>query len=306
MGLIKMDFEISKDNCLGYIYCPEMKNDVIIRSGIFKDYKSDTKDKNHIPSDIGILVDEGQFLIVSSDGKIEDFTSESGYYTFDKKSKPLMLNEKFDDLNNLELNNDINVSSARKFYFINTKEIKGDKFSTPMPISYKDNNLKINVDVKCYGRYTFKVTNPVNFYYSYGSNIDSDYVLDNNFKKQFLEKFLEILNQALSLVSTSNIPYNLLPKSSEDITNAVKSCLKQFYQSQGISVNNVLLSSVTPTVDSAIMIKAIEEDKLYSNSDIINDDSKESVKEVKMFCTNCGEKIIGDIKFCTNCGFQIN
>ena len=66
------------------------------------------------------------------------------------------------------------TAKQQAVFFFNTKEILDNKFGTPAPIPFQDwshpipnqmtNTLTpMRVEIKCFGKYTFKISNPAVF-----------------------------------------------------------------------------------------------------------------------------------------------
>lgn len=276
MGLIKAAVDAGRstlaDQWLEYIYCERMDDNVLMRKGTPKQGGSNTKGtENIITNGSKIIVGEDQFLIVVSDGKIVDFTAEPGGYTFDKGTEPSMfyggfgkgLIESFKKFGERFTTGGI-ASHDQRVYFVNTRYIKGNKFGTATPVPFRDSEFGMTVDIRCYGEYVMQVTDPIAFYHTYGGNIESDYVIDDEFKDQFLSDFLHALNPALAKVAAQRISYDMLPGAVTEISLAVKECLQQTWGDQGINVVRVSIASATPTDESANAIKAAQGDRLYA------------------------------------------
>lgn len=276
MGLIKATFSAGgstlADQWLEYIYCERMDDNVLMRRGIPKKGGSNTKgNENIITNGSKIVVGEDQFLIVVSDGKIVDFTAEAGYYTFDQGTEPSMfyggfgkgLIESFKKFGERFTTGGI-ASHDQRVYFVNTRYIKGNKFGTSTPIPFRDSEFGMTVDIRCYGEYVMQVTDPLAFYHTYGGNIESDYVIDDNFKDTFLVDFLQALQPALAKVALQKISYDMLPGAVNEISMAVKECLDSTWGTQGINVVRVSIASATPTEESANLIKSAQGDRLYA------------------------------------------
>lgn len=276
MGLIKAAVSAGRstlsDQWLEYIYCERMEDNVLMRKGVSKREGSNTKGTdNIITNGSKIVVGEDQFLIVVADGKIVDFTAEAGEYTFDKGTEPSMfyggfgkgLIESFKKFGERFTTGGI-APHDQRVYFVNTRLIKGNKFGTTTPIPFRDSEFGMTVDIRCYGEYVMKVTDPLAFYHSYGGNIENDYVIDDNFKDTFLADFLQALQPALAKVAMQKISYDMLPGAVTEISSAVKECLQDTWGSQGINVERVSIASATPTPESAEAIKSAQGDRLYA------------------------------------------
>ena len=276
MGLIKAAVSAAgstlADQWLEYIYCERMDDNVLMRKGVSKKGGSNTKGTdNIITNGSKIVVGEDQFLIVVVDGKIVDFTAEAGQYTFDKGTEPSMLYggfgkglvESFKKFGERFTTGGIAPHDGR-VYFVNTRLIKGNKFGTTTPLPFRDSEFGMTVDIRCYGEYVMKITDPLAFYHTYGGNVEEDYVIDDNFRDTFLADFLQALNPALAKVAMQKISYDMLPGAVTEISAAVKECLQDTWGSQGINVERVSIASATPTEESANAIKAAQGDRLYA------------------------------------------
>lgn len=275
MGLIKAVVGAAsstlKDEWLEYIYCDRLPDNVLMRRGTAKNKTNNNGNENIITNGSKIVVAEDQFLVVVSDGKIVDFTAEAGRYTFDKGTEPSMLYggfgkgliESFKTFGS-RFTTAGNVNHDQRVYFINMRDIIGNKFGTPNPVPFRDSEFGITVDIRCYGEYVFKVTDPIKFFTSLGGNIESDYVIDDEFESQFSADFLQTLQPALASVALQKVAYDMLPGAVTQISEAVKQQLDPTWGQNGINVSRVSIKSVTPTEESASMIKAAQKDRIYA------------------------------------------
>lgn len=275
MGLIKAVVGAAsstlKDEWLEYIYCDRLPDNVLMRRGTTKNKTNNNGNENIITNGSKIVVAEDQFLVVVSDGKIVDFTAEAGRYTFDKGTEPSMLYggfgqgliESFKTFGS-RFTTAGNVNHDQRVYFINMRNIIGNKFGTPNPVPFRDSEFGMTVDIRCYGEYAIKVTDPIKFFTSLGGNIESDYVIDNEFESQFSADFLQALQPALASVALQKVAYDMLPGAVTQISEAVKQQLDPTWGQNGINVSRVSIKSVTPTEESASMIKAAQKDRIYA------------------------------------------
>ena len=153
MGLIKafsgaFRSELA-DQWKEYFVCDSMSQEILLQLGRKRinttNYKSsNTKgSENVITQDSLLVVNEGQAMIVTEQGKIIDFTCEAGAYTFDSKTEPSMLNGNFSEGlkesfrkigKRFTFGGD--TGNDQRVYYINTKEILGNKYGTAQPMAY--------------------------------------------------------------------------------------------------------------------------------------------------------------------------
>ena len=98
-------------------------------------------------------------------------------YTFDSSSSPSFLQdnlEKYSKKCGKDLHTMEQHQKNKQYFFFNIKEIMDNKFGTPAPVPYQDwshpipNQMTgtitpLRVEVKCFGKYTFKIENPAMF-----------------------------------------------------------------------------------------------------------------------------------------------
>src|SRR5574344_1879283 len=136
-----------------------------------------TTDTKQISAKSRIEVKQGQIAVIFDSGKILDATAEPGIYTFDASSSASLFAGQFGGMfkemwQRFKYNG--NVSKQQAVYYINALEIIDNKFGTPAPIPYQDwshpipNQMTgiltpLRVEVKCFGKYTFKIVDPFAF-----------------------------------------------------------------------------------------------------------------------------------------------
>lgn len=294
MGLLKISSNSIKSKFNeeeNYIYCNKLEDDVIIKECIIS---------KEINNKTNIIVDDEQCLLVVNNDKIIDFTTEAGVYNFDKDKELLKNNKGFESLllDSFDKYKAEDVSNI-KFYFINVKIIKGSIFKTKDIISYKDNKLGINVNIKCYGKYDIKIIDPILLYISSYENIDKEYKIDNKFKEELLNNFLQVLPNLLEKLSNNEISYDMIVESNKELNKIVEELMLEKYKEKGINITNLLISSVVPTNESMKEIKKnIEEQK----EKIIQ---QEVIEEKERKCKNCGTIVDENSKFCPQCGEKL-
>lgn len=260
-----------KDEWLEYFYCDRMPDNVIMRRGEYKNEKNNHGNENIITNGSKIVVGEDQCLIVVADGKIVDFTAEAGRYTFDKGTEPSMLYggfgkglvESFKTMGS-RFTTAGNPNHDQRIYFINMRDLIGNKFGTPNPVPFRDSEFGLTIDIKCFGEYVMKVSDPIKFYVSLGGSVDGDYVIDDKLRSQFDTDFMQAFQPALYQVALQKVSYDMLPGAVNQITEAVKNELSNTWGENGLTVSRVSIGGVTPTEESANSVKMAQQDRLYA------------------------------------------
>lgn len=173
MGLIKAAIgavgSTLSDQWKEAIRCPEMGNEILMMKK--------TTENGVISNKSTIIVGPGQVAIIYDNGRIVDATAEEGVYEFDSSSTPSLFAGQFGGMfKEMWQRFTYNGATAKEqaVYFFNTKEIIGNKFGTPNPVPYKDwghplmnartnSYIAMSVKVKCFGKYTFQITDPFMF-----------------------------------------------------------------------------------------------------------------------------------------------
>ena len=67
----------------------------------------------------------------------------------------------------------------QRVYFFNTEEIIGNKYGTASPIPFRVLVQRIGLDmdaIRCFGEYSYKITNPILFYTNVCGNVENEYL----------------------------------------------------------------------------------------------------------------------------------
>jgi len=182
MGLIKAAVSAVKgtfgDQFLTAIQCEDMGNDVLM--------VKKTNENGVIAKGSRIIVEHGQVALLLDNGRVLDATAEPGVYEFDESSSPSFFAGQFGPVFK-EMWERFKFGGAdakeQAVYFFNTKEIVDNKFGTPAPIPFQDwshpipnqmtNTISpMRVEIKCFGKYTFKIANPALFMSTISGNVD--------------------------------------------------------------------------------------------------------------------------------------
>ena len=148
MGLIKAALGsaggILADQWKEYFYCDSLDAGILMTKGSKRVSSRSSNKKgsdNIITNGSVIAVNEGQCMMIVDQGKIVEFTAEAGEYTWDASSEGSIfyggLGKGLDSSwENFKRRFTFGGDTGRdqRVYFINTKEIMGNKYGTPTPV----------------------------------------------------------------------------------------------------------------------------------------------------------------------------
>ena len=130
---------------------------------------------------------DGQCMIIVEQGKVVDICAEPGEFTYDSSTEPSVF---CGDLSHNIPSVLKNIGKRFTFggeapkdqrvYYFNTKELLGNKYGTPTPVPFRvvDTNIGLDVDIsiRCFGEYSYRITNPILFYTNVCVNISGAYI----------------------------------------------------------------------------------------------------------------------------------
>ena len=231
-----------------------------------------------ISKDSAIQVSPGQIAIIFQSGRILDATAEEGIYTFEQSSSPSFFAGQFGAVFKEMWNRFVyngSPSSEQAVFYLNAKEIMDNKFGTPAPVPFQDwshaipNQMtgSINplaVKVKCFGKYTFKISDPAIFMSKVAGTSD-EYRKDElceQMRSEVIGAFQNVLNELGN--SNHKVPVLELPSSTDEIKKTLdERVFDQPIRDRGLNIVGFVVESVTLDEDSEAKINNYE---LSSNS----------------------------------------
>ena len=276
MGLIKAAIgavgSTLADQWKDFFYCEAMPSDILVMKGQRKvtGKSSNTKaTENVITQGSGIAVADGQGMIIVEQGKIIDVCAEPGEYTFNISGEPTIfagdlgtsIKETFATIGSRFAHGG-QASTDTRIYYINTKEIMGNKYGTPAPVPFRvvDNNIGLDIDVsiRCNGEYTYKIIDPLLFYTNVCGNVSGVYrrsEIDSILKTELMTA----LQPAFAKISAMGIRYSALPGHTLEIADALNEVLsKKWAEARGIKIASFGVNSVTCSPEDEKMIKDLQ------------------------------------------------
>ena len=172
-----------------YFYCPSLPEDVLVRKGAKRQQARSTNTKgsdNIITNGSIIAVNEGQCMIIVDQGAIAEVCAQAGEFVYDTSTEPSIFYGKLSD-SIVETFKQIgkrftfggDTGKDQRVYYINTKEIPGNKYGTANPVPFRvvDKNIGLDVDItiRCHGEYSYKIEDPILFYTNVAGNVTERY-----------------------------------------------------------------------------------------------------------------------------------
>ena len=238
------------------------------------------EDDNVISDGSVIAVADGQCMMIVDQGKIMDFCAEPGEYVFQQNGEPsifygalngekakAILKTTFD-----RLSFGGQAGKDQRVYFFNTKEILGNKYGTPSPVPFRvvDNNIGLDVDIsiRCFGEYSYRVTNPMLFYTNVCGNVEGDYTREQ-IDSQLKSELLTALQPAFAKISEMGIRYSALPGHTAEIAEALNDVLSEKWANlRGVEIVSFGVNSVKASEEDEAMIKELQKNAVFRNANM--------------------------------------
>ncbi len=246
MGLIKAALGaaggVLADQWKEFFVCESLDADTLLAKGEKRTSshgRSSNTDgaANVISNGSVISVADGQCALIVESGKVVELTAEPGAYTYNNSTEPSIFTG---DLG--QGVRDIFAQIGRRFtfggdagkhqrgYYINTKEITGNKYGTPsdVPFSVVDaaSGLRLLVRIRCFGQYSYRITNPILFYTNVAGNAEDFYTRDT-LDSQLKTELLTALQPAFARISAQHIDYTELPGRTQELADALNDVLSR-------------------------------------------------------------------------------
>ncbi|MBO5525226.1 MAG: SPFH domain-containing protein [Clostridia bacterium] len=261
-----------------FFYCESLDKDVLMTKGEKKINERRSSNKkgndNIISNGSGIAVADGQCMIIVDQGKIVEFCSEPGEYTYNASGEPSIfasnLGKGIADIVKTTIKRfgyGGDTGKDQRVYYFNMKELIDNKFGTATPIPFRvvDSRvgLDIDVSVRCFGVYSYKITNPVLFYQNVCGNVKDCYTRDE-LDGQLKTEFISALQPAFGMLSEKELRPNQIVTHTADLEQAMNEALSAKWRDlRGLEIVSIALGSVTLPPEDAELIKKTQQAAVY-------------------------------------------
>ena len=263
MGLIKAGLVAASqtlaDTWLEFFVCESIPSDVLVVRGKKQlgKHSSNTKGNDNVISDgSGIVVHEGQAMIMVDQGVVTEIATEPGVYKYETGTSPSIfsssfgagLKETFKEMWD-RIKHGGTAAKDQRIYYFNMKELVDNKFGTQNPVpfrmTYPDLGRSFTVGVRCNGIYSYRIADPVVFYVNVCGNVTDRYTraeLDN----QLRGEFVDALQPAFAAISATGIRYDELPGKQNEVKQAFETQVNPVWiEKRGLKIWSVSILSAT-------------------------------------------------------------
>ena len=260
-----------------YFYCEGMPENVLAVKGVKRTSgrSSNYKGEDNIISNGSIIaVNEGQCMMIVEQGAIVEFCAEPGEFVWDSSTEPSIfygglgngIKATWEQLKKrFTLGGD--TGKDQRVYYFNTKELIGNKYGTANPVPFRvvDRNVGLDMDIgiRCFGEYSYRMSDPMLFYKNVCGNIASEYTRDR-IDSQLKTELLTALQPAFANISEMGIRYSALPGHTTELASVLNDVLsEQWKKLRGVEVVSVGVSSITANEEDEKMIKELQRNAAF-------------------------------------------
>ena len=283
MGLIKAAVGaaggVLADQWKEYFYCEAIPADIIAVKGEKKvsGRSSNRKgDDNIISNGSLIAVADGQCMLIVEQGKVVDVCAEPGEYTYDMSTEPSIFTGNLGEsikgvFQNIGKRFTFGGEAPKdqRVYYFNTKELVGNKYGTASPVPFRvvDQRAGIDIDIgiRCFGEYSFRVANPLLFYTNVCGNVTEAYSRDE-LTGQMRTELLTALQPAFARISEMGIRYSAVPAHTKELAAALNEELSyEWRDRRGIEVAAFGVNTISAPEDQEQMIRDLQRAAVMAN-----------------------------------------
>lgn len=275
MGLLRAGIDalggVLADQWREFFYCDALSPEVLVAKGNKRQTGrgSNAGDTNIISNGSIVAVNEGQCMIIVESGEVVELCAEAGEFVYDTSTEPSVLYGNLGE--NLtktfqQLGQRFSFGGSpgkdQRVYFFNTKEILGNKYGTANPVPFRvvDTNIGLDVDiaVRCFGEYSYRVTDPMLFYKNVCGNVTDVFTRDQ-IDGQLKSELLTALQPTFARISAQGVRYSAVPAYTTEMANILNEELSaKWSDHRGIRIVAFGVSSIAASAEDEQMIKDLQ------------------------------------------------
>ena len=265
-----------------FFYCEAIPTDILVIKGQHRvnERSANTQGTENIISNGSIIaVADGQAMIIVEQGKIVEFCAEPGEFVYDASTEPSIFHGPLganiiDTFKNVGKRFTFGGQPGKdqRVYYFNLREITGNKYGTPNPIPFRvvDQNIGLDIDIsiRCNGKYSYRLTDPLLFYTNVSGNVAQAY-RRSEIDEQLKAELLTSLQPAFAQISAMGIRYSALPGHTKELSDALNEVLSDKWSNlRGISISSFSIKSVSASPEDEQLIKDLQRKAVMRNADM--------------------------------------
>ncbi len=277
MGLIRAGLGaaggVLADQWKEFFYCEALPADVLAVKGSkqVSGRSANTAGEDNIISNGSVIaVADGQCMIIVEQGAVVDVCAEPGQFIFDSASAPSVFAG--GDVGENLVGSLKSAFERFKFggspgldtrvYYVNTKEVIGNKYGTANPVPFRvvDQNIGLDIDIaiRCFGEYSYRIVNPILFYSNVCGNVTGAYTRDT-IDSQLKAELLTAMQPAFARISAMGVRYSALPGHTVELADALNEVLSAKWRDlRGVEIVSFGVASVAASPEDEQMIKDLQ------------------------------------------------
>lgn len=266
------------DQWKDYYYCDALDTRTMVKRGHRRvsSRSSNYHGSSNIISNGSIIaVADGQCMMLVEQGRVVEVCAEPGEYVYNSSTESSIFSGKFDKQAINETLHHIGKRFAfggeaakdQRVYYFNIKEFTGNYYGTPAPVPFRvvDRNIGLDLDItiRCFGEYSYRITNPLLFYANVCGNVDDTYVremIDGQLKSELLTS----LQPAFAEIANLGIRYSALPGHTVELAESLNKILSDKWKNtRGIEIASLGISSVKAGEKDEEIIKELQRNAAF-------------------------------------------
>lgn len=265
------------DQWKDYFYCDALTPEVLVAKGRKRTSNRSANRRgsdNIITSGSVVAVADGQCMIIVDNGKVADLCASPGEFVYDASSEATIfsgdlaegITKTFETIGQ-RFTFGGEAPKDQRVYYVNIKEITGNKFGTASPVPFRvvDKNAGLDMDIglRCFGEYSYHIVDPILFYTNVCGNVAEDYQR-TALESQLKSELLGALQPALARISQLGVRYSAIVGHTQELAEALNDELSDKWRDmRGIEMVSFGISSLTASQEDEQMIKELQRNAAF-------------------------------------------
>ena len=125
--------------------------------------------------------------------------------------------------------------------------------------------LDIDISVRCFGEYSYRIANPILFYTNVCGNVESEFTREE-LDGQLRSELMTALQPAFARISAMGIRYSELPGHTMELSDALNQILSEKWEKlRGIRIVSLGVSSIKASEEDEAMLKELQKNAVFRN-----------------------------------------